>query len=80
MGRYVRELLCEEGGHVKYEVWLRLDGSLVLIEWNACGCHPFHALVHWGTKYGQCGTYAVSRKAELTHLLQRRLWERIDKF
>jgi len=64
-------------GSTTSEVWITRSADLVLVEWNACGCHPKDVCMQWGNKFREKGWYGSRNKSAWTKHLKRKGWERL---
>jgi hypothetical protein len=59
------------------QIWMKPWGDLVLVEWNACGCHPNDVCMRWGKGFNDAGWYGSQNKSAWTKSLLRKGWERL---
>lgn len=61
------------------EIWVKADGYLVKVQWNACRCCPNAVCMTWGTKFSESGWYGDQNKSKWTKKLKNQGWIRLDR-
>jgi hypothetical protein len=62
-----------------WELWIKPNSELVIVEWNACRCHENDVCMTWGSKFGQAGWYGTQNKSAWNKQLKKCGWQRLDR-